>query len=50
MRINNTSKPGLASGTGHAAAREAVIQALADALVASWRRDHPESALHCRAS
>lgn len=30
--------------------RDAIIQALADALVSSWRREHPESALHCRAS
>lgn len=28
------------------AAREAVIQAIADALVIAWRRDHPETALH----
>lgn len=33
-----------------AAVREAIIQALADALVASWRRDHPEVGLHSRAS
>lgn len=32
------------------AIREAIVQALAEALVASWRRDHPESALHSRAS
>lgn len=30
----------------HAAVREAVIQALADALVAAWRRDNPGTALH----